>query len=173
MRESTKIIIEAFTAVFKTGIPRQVTYEIIRMDGSRRIIEDSVSPLRNQNDAIVGFRAVGRDITHRKMVEKELTEHRTRLEAIFSSVKEAIITVDVAFNVTEANQATESICSVTAQEMVGKAFMDCPMQCSKFCGDVLRQTLDKKSHIKEYRIECGHTQHEEQLVSVTSAPLRD
>jgi PAS domain S-box-containing protein len=168
-----KIIIEAFTAVFKTGIPRQVTYEIIRMDGSRRIIEDSVSPLRNQNDAIVGFRAVGRDITHRKMVEKELTEHRTRLEAIFSSVKEAIITVDVAFNVTEANQATESICSVTAQEMVGKAFMDCPMQCSKFCGDVLRQTLDKKSHIKEYRIECGHTQHEEQLVSVTSAPLRD
>ncbi|MRS01805.1 PAS domain S-box protein [bacterium] len=168
-----KIIIEAFTQVFKTGVPKQFTYEIIRTDGSRRIVEDSVSPLRNQNDDIVGFRVVGRDITQRKIVERELTEHRSRLEAIFSSVKEAIITVDVNFKVTEANQATESICCVTAQEMVGKAFMDCPMQCSKFCGDVLKQTLAKKMHIKEYRIECSHQQHEGQLVSVTSAPLLD
>ena len=168
-----KIVLDAYTQVFKTGIPRHVVFEFISMDGSRRIVEDSVSPLRSQNEEIVGFRAVGRDITQRKIVEKELAEHRSRLEAIFTSVKEAIITVDMELNVTEANQATESICGVTAQAMVGKAFADCPMQCSRFCGDVLRQTLAKKAHIKEYRIECGHQQHEGQLVSVTSAPLQD
>lgn len=168
-----KVIIEAFTQVYKTGFPRQVIYEIIRKDGNRRTIEDSISPLRNQNEEIVGFRTVGRDVTYRKMVEKELAEHRGRLESIFSSVKEVIITVDMSFKVTEANQATERICGISARDMIGREFMDCPMQCSKFCIDVLRKSLTNKSHIKEYRIECGHHLHEGQLVSVTSAPLKD
>lgn len=168
-----KIVYEAFSQVYKTGVPRRVTYEIICKDGSIRTIEDSVSPLRNQNRQIIGFRTVGRDITLRKAIEKKLTEHRSHLEAIFSSVKEVIITIDMSFTITEANQATEAICGVMAKDLIGKVFMDCQMQCSQLCGDVLRQTLSRKSPIKEYRIECGHRQKQGQLVSVTSAPLRD
>ena len=168
-----EIVIDAFKEVYETGIPRQVSYEIIRKDGIRRNIEDSVSPLRNKNGNITGFRTVGRDITQRRLVEKELTEHRVRLEAIFSSVKEAIITVDMSFKVTEANNAVETICGIGTNDVVGRAFEDCPMQCSRFCTDVLKQTLTRKSQIKEYRIECGHQNHRGQLVSVTSAPLQD
>ena len=172
-RTNSKTIIDAFMEVYKTGVPRQVTYEIIRPDGNRRTVEDSVSPLRNQNGEIVGFRTVGRDITQRKLIEKELTEHRSRLEAIFGSVKESIITVDMDFRVTEANQATESICGINPRDIIGKSFTDYPMPCSRFCSDVLKQTLTKKSPVKEYHIECGHQQHQKQLVSVSSAPLHD
>jgi transcriptional regulator with PAS, ATPase and Fis domain len=45
--------------------------------------------------------------------------------------------------------------------------------CSRACGDLIRQTLEKKSTIKECRIECSHQMRPQQMVSVTSAPLRD
>ena len=171
--ENQKIVYDAYTEVFQTGMPKHVSYEYVSPSGRRWIIEDSVGPLRNQDGNIAGFRVVGRDITQRRHAEDALTEHRSRLEAIFSSVKEAIITVDMAFNVIEANQAMESICGVKAREIVGKAFEACPMHCNRFCGDVLRQTLARRAPVKEYRIECGHQQHRGQLVSVTSASLQD
>lgn len=44
-----------------------------------------------------------------------------------------------------------------------------PMQ--KSCSEVLKQTLEKRMTIKEYRIECGHQHRNKQTVSVTSSPL--
>ena len=164
-------VYEAYSKVYGTGNPGFVSYELLLSDGSRRVIEDSVRPLRNQDEEIVGFLVVGRDITEHKKVEKELSEHRSRLETIFSSVKEAIITVDMMMNITETNQAAKSICGIDMQGMKGKSFEDCLSQCSRSCKNVLEKTLNKKSPIKEYRIECDHQQHRGQLVSVTSAPL--
>ncbi|MBM4330847.1 MAG: PAS domain S-box protein [Deltaproteobacteria bacterium] len=173
--EAAKIVYEAYNKVFRTGIPgKNIIYEIIRKDdGSRRVIEDSVSLIRNTDGKIAGFRTVSRDITDRKEAEKELAEHRTRLEAIFRSVKDAIITVDSELKVIEANKSTENICGIALKEIAGKIFVKCLNQCSKSCCEVLRQTLEKKTTIKEYRIECGHQQRHQQAVSVTSSPLLD
>lgn len=167
-----KIASDNYSMVYKTGLPRRFTYEIIRADGARRVVEDCGSVIRNEKGDIVGFRSVCRDITERKKVEQELAEHRSRLEAIFGSVKEAIITVDMSLNVMEANQSTETICGLTATDIVGKSLEECLMNCSRSCIDVIRKTLEKKSSIKEYRIECNHQNRQQQLVSVTSAPLR-
>lgn len=173
--ETEKIVYEAYNKVFRTGIPgKNIIYEIIRKDdGSRRVIEDSVSLIRNADGKITGFRTVSRDITDRKEAEKELAEQRTRLEAIFRSVKDAIITVDSELKVIEANKSTENICGIALKEIAGKIFVKCLNQCSKSCCEVLRQTLEKKITIKEYRIECGHQQRHQQIVSVTSSPLLD
>lgn len=168
-----KIATEAYAKVYKTGQPCRFSYEIIREDGVRRVVEDSGSAIRNAQGDITGFRSVSRDITDRKKVEKELAEHRSRLEAIFGSVKEAILTVDMTLAVMEANQSTETICGLKVREMIGKPLSECLTLCSQSCNDVIRETLEKKSTIKEYRIECNHQQRQQQLVSVTSAPLRD
>ncbi len=171
--ENRKIALDAYARVYRTGEPCRFSYEIIRKDGERRVVEDSGSAIRNAKGEIIGFRSVSRDITERKKVEKELAEHRSRLEAIFGSVKEAIITVDMTLTVMDANPAAETICGLKVREIVGRPFGECLARCSQSCGDVIRQTLQKKSTIKEYRVECGHREREQQLVSVTSAPLRD
>jgi PAS domain S-box-containing protein len=172
--ETAKTVYKAYHEVFRTGIPgKNIVYEIIRKDGSRRIVEDSVSLIRNADGEITGFRTVSRDITQRKETEKELAEHRTRLEAIFGSVKDAIITVDPDLKIVEANKSTENICGIAVKEITGKTFSQCLNQCSKSCSEVLRQTLEKKMTIKEYRVECGHQQRHQQTVSVTSSPLLD
>ncbi len=168
-----KIARDAYINVYKTGQPCRFSYEIIRADGVRRVVEDSGSAIRNAQGDIIGFRSVSRDITDRRKVEKELAEHRSRLEAIFGSVKEAIVTVDMTLAVMEANQSTETICGLKVGEMVGKPFLECLTHCSQSCSNVIKQTLEKKSTIREYRIECNHQQRQQQLVSVTSAPLRD
>jgi len=172
--QTAKTVYEAYNKVFRTGIPgKNIVYEIIRKDGSRRIVEDSVSLIRNKEGIITGFRTVSRDITDRKETERELAEHRTRLEAIFSSMKDGIITVDPELKVIEANQSTENICGLAVREMTGKIFPQCLNQCSKSCCEVLSQTLEKRTTIKEYRIECGHQQRHQQTVSVSSSPLLD
>ncbi len=173
-KESAKSLFQAYNKVFRTGISDKITYEINRKDGKRRIIEDSVSLIRKADDgSIIGFRSVSRDITDRREAEKRLAEHRSRLEAIFGSVKDGIITVDPELKVIEANKSMERICGASAKEITGSVFPECLNQCSRSCYEVLRQTLEKKATVREYRIECGHSQHHQQCVSVTSSPLHN
>jgi PAS domain S-box-containing protein len=173
-KETAKTVYKAYHEVFRTGIPgKNIVYEIMRKDGRRRVVEDSVSLIRNAEGMITGFRTVSRDITDRRETEKELAEHRSRLEAIFASVKDGIVTVDPELRIIEANKSTEDICGIAVKEIAGKTFSQCLNQCSKSCSEVLRQTLEKKMTIKEYRIECGHQQRHQQTVSVTSSPLQD
>ena len=173
--ETAKRVYEAYNKVFRTGIPgKNIEYEIRRKDdGRRRIVEDYVTLIRNAEGKITGFRTVARDITDRKHTERELIEHRSRLEAIFRSVKDAIITVNTELRVTEANTSVESICGIPQKNITGERFPACLNQCSRSCYEVLRQTLEKKITVKEYRIECGHQQRGAQTVNVTSSPLLD
>jgi len=104
-----------------------------------------------------------------KLYEKELGQHRNRLESIFSSVQEAIITVDTSLNVTEANKAADKLCGVRA----GKPFIDCAQGCTKACLTVLKGTLGSRRSIREYQIECGRDDRKKCVVMVNSSPLQD
>ena len=172
-KETADFVYHAYNKIYRTGIPNKITYDIFQKNGSRVTIEDSVAPIRNTEGRITGFRTVSRDITERKKREQELETHRSHLEAIFRSVKDAIITVDPDLRVIEANMHTETICSLSVAQITGKAFPRCVSQCSRSCVDVLKQTLNKNATIREYRIECNHRKKRHQLVSVSSSPLID
>ncbi|MEE9935156.1 MAG: sigma 54-interacting transcriptional regulator [Deltaproteobacteria bacterium] len=137
------------------------------------MVEDSVSVIRDQEDRISGFRAVQRDVTDREESRQKLDDQRRRLNAIFASVKDAIITVDLDLQVIEANQSTEKICGVNIRRIGGKTFSDCLEQCNRACCEVLRQTLKQKMSVSDYRIECDHQSRCGQLVSINSTPLVD
>lgn len=171
--QTADFVFNAYNKILHTGIPDKISYEIIRADGERRMIEDSVAPIHGEGGRITGFQTVSRDVTDRIQKEKELAAHRSRLEAIFRSVRDAIITVDPDLRVIEANMHTETICGQDPKSILGKKFPDGFSPCSRSCIDVLKQTLLNKETIKEYRIECGHQQRSHQQVSVTSSPLRD
>lgn len=166
-------VFSAYNKIFQTGHPDKISYEIIRADGERRIIEDSVAPIRTDSGHITGFQTVSRDITERKRREKELAVHRSRLEAIFRSVKDAIITVDPNLHVMEANSSLDAICGINHNKILEKHFSACLNRCSLSCCEVLKQTLSTKETIREFRIECGHQERFNQHVSITSSPLTD
>jgi len=154
-RETAREVYKAYNRVYVTGIPNKgYAYEIICKDGRRRIIENSISLKKDREGQPVAFRSVVRDITDRRRAAEELSRHRSRLTAIFSSVRDAIITVDTDMRVIEANKAVKSICGMDSDDITGKIFKDVHNSCNKSCHILLRETLDRKEPIREYRIEC-------------------
>jgi PAS domain S-box-containing protein len=168
-------VYKIYEQIYNTGIPvKGLIFEAMDKHGRRKTIDQSVSPIRNVDGVITGFRNVSIDVTNRREAEDKLAEHRSRLEAIFRSVKDAIITVNPRFLVIQANKSLETICGITVKEITGKEFSQCQKNCSKACQEVLKQTLEKKAEIKEFRIECERNpQRPQQVVSVSSSPLLD
>jgi len=106
-----------------------------------------------------------------KRYEEELEKHRRRLESIFRSVQDAIITVDTAMNVIEANKAAETICGLTITN--GRPFVELAKDCDRSCIRVLEKTLNTRNSIQECQIECGHRLGKKLIALVNSSPLLD
>lgn len=80
--ENARKIYQAFNAVHRSGVPAKgFDWEIIRKDGTKRFIESSISLIRSDSDAPVGFRGVVRDVTERKNLESQLRQAQ-KMEAI-------------------------------------------------------------------------------------------
>lgn len=165
---------QVFHDVYSTGEPNKAfNYEIIRKDGTRRIVEISIALRKDDKGQISGFRGIMRDVTERYWAESELARQQSRLEAIFRSVKDAIITVDTQLKVIDANSAAERICGVSSPDMMNRDFSVSHGECCQACRDVLSETLSRKSAIREYQVECNHPDRPKQKVSLSSAPLEN
>jgi len=104
-----------------------------------------------------------------KQYEEELEKHRSRLESIFSSVQDAIITVDTEMNVIEANRAAENICGFKI--VTGQPFTDCTRECDRSCLGILQETLSSRQTIQDYQIECGQRDRKKLIAMVNCSPL--
>lgn len=170
--DMAKTVYAVHHEVFKTGIPHKgFYYEIIRKDGIKRFIENSISLMTDLAGRRVGFRSIVRDITDRKLIEEDLERHRSRLQAIFGSVKDAIITIDSEMVVVEANKALESICGLVPKRIIGKVFTDCLTNCNQSCVEIIQKALQGMTSVEECHIKCGHSDRPQQRVILTSSQL--
>ena len=170
--EMAGIVFAVHNEVFRSEIPhRGFNYEIIRKDGVKRIIENSISLMKDADGHRIGFRSIVRDITDRKRIEQELQKHRSRLQAIFSSVKDAIITLDSGMVIMEANKAIQTICGLKPEKIIGRVFSDCQTRCDRSCLEIIESTLKEKTTVEEYPIRCRHSDRPQQRVILTSSQL--
>ncbi|MDY6854891.1 MAG: sigma 54-interacting transcriptional regulator [Thermodesulfobacteriota bacterium] len=112
-------------------------------------------------------------IDEKDKIEAEKERYRSNLDAIFRSVKDAIITVDKTMRVIEINRPAENICDAVYKETVGKEFKTVFNGCTKACHSVLNETLKTKRSVDECRIECGHEARPHQVVVLNTSPLID
>ena len=106
-------------------------------------------------------------------IEAEKERYRRNLEAIFRSIKDAIVTVDAEGFVIEANDATKGICGFTPRKIIGRKFGEVANRCCASCQLVLEETLKGKNTIEERRAECRHLDRPRQIVLLTCSPLTD
>ncbi|MDQ1272884.1 MAG: hypothetical protein QG591_1514 [Planctomycetota bacterium] len=105
-----------------------------------------------------------------KVVIDEKEKYRANLEAIFRSVKDAIITVDKDLRVVEMNEATGQICNLS-RTSAGKVLSTVQKYCAKRCFDTLQETILKKQPIEISNLECKHIDKPHQVVSISTYPL--
>jgi len=86
-------------------------YETVRVakDGRRLDVSVSISPLRNQQQQIVGASKIARDVSQRKQMERALFLEKERLRITLDSIGDAVITTDQAGNVTFLNPVAEEM----------------------------------------------------------------
>jgi two-component system, NtrC family, response regulator HydG len=111
-------------------------------------------------------------LDNKKQLEMDNLRVRHKMEAIFQSLKDAVITIDHNLQVIEANDATKNICGFSAKDIIDKNFADIQTGCSRSCLDIVKETLKTQKTIGEVRIECRHSEQDRQVVLLTGSPLR-
>jgi PAS domain S-box-containing protein len=117
--------------VFKASRGIEDIYELtyIRKDGSRFPAVVSVTALRDDQDAIIGYLLIGTDNTARKQVEAEQKKLDQRLRdqqfytrSLIESNIDALMTTNPSGIITDVNKQMEALTGCTRDELIGAPF---------------------------------------------------
>jgi PAS domain S-box-containing protein len=106
-----------------------------------------------------------------KAIQDENERYRSNLEAIFRSVRDAIITVDKELVLLEVNDAALEICGI-GRDFINKTFSSF-QTCNSKCIDVLKKTITTKKANEVLHTECEHNGKPKQIVTINASPLLD
>ena len=115
------------------------------------------------------LRATGAALRY-KALSDEQERYRSNLEAIFRSVKDAIISVDRDCTVIEMNEAAMNVYGFS-REAIGMPFKALPKGCNGKCVEILEEAIRSRTVVEADRIECRQSDGTSKVVSLTAYPL--
>jgi len=166
--------------VFKASRGIEDIYELtyIRKDSSRFPAVVSVTALRDELDAIIGYLLIGTDNTARKQIEAEqkqlsqrLRDHQFYTRSLFESNIDAIMTTDPSGIITDVNKQMEVLTGCTRDELIGAPFKNYftdPDLAEKSVKQVLRE---KK--VTNYELTARARDGKETVVSFNATTFYD
>ncbi len=86
--------------------------------------QTSLSPLKNENNEIVGIIGIGRDITQRKETELALKESEEKYRFLFENTTLGIVYQNATGKIIHANKAAERILGISLNQMQGLKSID-------------------------------------------------
>jgi PAS domain S-box-containing protein len=111
---------QSYKEVYRTGKPeRELEFEILRKDGTRRFAAASVSLIDDGSGHSVGFRGIIRDITERKRGEEALRHSEERYRSIIEDMHDGYYEMDLKGNLTFVNDALCQLHKRSRDELIG------------------------------------------------------
>ncbi|QTA87776.1 sigma 54-interacting transcriptional regulator [Desulfonema magnum] len=155
-------------------------HQVMNAAGEIRWHQRTVRAIFNNQDSLIEFQSVGRDTTERRLAEDSLRQamqekqaSQAKLEAVFRSIPEGIITVDAGGRVIQINTPLKNICALAGHIIPGKQLGKMPDQCPGQCVSVLRRLLDTGQTVSEHNMECPGSGGQKKRLSLTTSPLLD
>ena len=119
-QENANRLFQAFNQVYRTREPgRGFDWEIIKKDGTQRIVEASFSLRKDSSGEPIGFRGIVRDITKRKRAEEALRRSEERYRTIIESIQDGYFEDDLAGDFTFVNDVICRHLGYTKEELIG------------------------------------------------------
>jgi len=94
--------------------------ERVAKDGRRIHVLTTISPIKDENGAIIGASAIARDMSEYKAAQAKVRDSEARLAGVVGSAMDAIISIDEKGNVVLFNSAAEKMFGRTAAEAMGQ-----------------------------------------------------
>src|SRR5512139_2116772 len=149
--ETSKKVYQMFNQVYRTGVPAKAfDWELIGKDGTRRILETSISLMHDSEGRPIGFYGIGRDITERKRTENVLRESEKKYRALFEGSRDAIYVTTREGEIVDANQSMLDLFGYCREEIMGlnaRMTYVYPEDRRKF-----QQQIEREGFVRDYGI---------------------
>ncbi len=166
--------------VFKAKRGIEDIYELtyIRKDCSRFPAVVSVTALRDDRGAIIGYLLIGTDNTARKEVEADKNKLDQRLRdqqfytrSLIESNIDALMTTDPSGIITDVNKQMEALTGCTRDELIGAPFKDCFTDPDRAEAGIKLVLNEKK--VVNYELTARARDGKETVVSYNAATFYD
>jgi len=166
--------------VFKARRGIEDIYELtyIRKDGSRFPAVVSVTALRDEQGAIIGYLLIGTDNTARKRIEEEQKKLSLRLKAqhlytrnLVDSNIDALTTTDPSGIITDVNKQMEVLTGNTREELIGTPYNDYFTDPELVAAGIKQVLIENK--ISDYELIARNMDGKETVVSINAATFFD
>ncbi|MCL5037857.1 MAG: PAS domain S-box protein [Chloroflexi bacterium] len=108
---------------------------LLSREGEDIYIDDSAAPIIHENGDMIGVVMVFRDITEKKIAEREIRRSKDYAELIFHLNPYASFTVDKERRITAWNKKAAGVTGYSVEEMMGhKCTLFAEDSCKDFCG---------------------------------------
>lgn len=122
-KDNLEKITKRFDKIYRDDIPHLMFEpEVIRNDGTIRILDISAYLRRNPDGEKNGFYCFTRDITNRKETERKLKETEQQYRGIIEQNYDGYYEVDLRGNFTFVNKRVCDFLDYTEDELLGKGF---------------------------------------------------
>ena len=123
-KENQKKLFKTFNKVYRTGeSTKEFDWQVIRKDGTERLIEVSVSLQKNPSGQPIGFQGIARDITDRKKVEESLKKSEDQYRLLADNITEHVWLMDLNTKRTIfVSPSVEKMYGYTSDEIIKLSF---------------------------------------------------
>ncbi len=166
--------------VFKASRGIEDIYELtyIRKDGSRFPAVVSVTALRDDRNAIIGYLLIGTDNTARKQIEAEQKKLDQRLRdqqfytrSLIESNIDALMTTDPRGIITDVNKQMEALTACTRDELIGAPFKNYFTDPER--AETGIQLVLKEKKVTDYELTAHARNGKETVVSFNATTFYD
>ena len=118
--ETSKRMKDIFTRIYETGQAEKLAdFEVMSPSGNRKVIEMSVSLLRDKTGNAIGFKGVSRDVTERALDQEALRASEERYRTILETVEDGYWEVDLKGDFTFVSNGMSAIMDRPIDELIG------------------------------------------------------
>jgi PAS domain S-box-containing protein len=95
--------------------------DIEALDGTRKTLDSSALPIRDEHGAIIGGLVVNVDVTEQIQAQESLKEQRDTTRALLESASQAILTVAENGTLVDANRVAERMFGYSKEDLLGQS----------------------------------------------------